>query len=539
MAPRLETVIATGLAPQGPDPRTDAELLSRFIHQHDAQAFALLVQRHAPAVRAVCRSWLTQMADIDDATQATFFVLVRRAESIRQRQALGGWLCKVAENVARRLRPSPRLQYDPLAEPYVEPALPDDTGTILAEEVQRLPENYRRVVQLCYYAGLTTAEAAMQLGWPKGTVLTRLAWAKQTLHQRLVARGIAPAVLVAFVGLPVVAVSPKWQAVTVQGACRLHAGVSTVDLGIASRTLTLTEGVVQTMFWNKIKVLIVGLLVAACVGFGVGRWANAGPNPGPDTRREQQPETPVEAGAGKPSLLAFDRELPAAKEALKDDKAAGLAQGRRREAVIRLPMGVFVKEVDAAPYGGGRLTWNYEEERVSGTLEGSVMGIEFEVQIDAEYSLSSNGTIYGVINSLKVTHLKFPPGDQFGELAQYASLWQLVEPILGDVFTDLPFSYQFRLQGDRMVISNFRMLLTGPTPLGKGAGLMALAGGGGDNEAMMVLAYFQAVGLVIEGSYSAEGKDKPAPKKAAPFFKPRGKGNGQPLNLGAVLGQAK
>src|SRR5262249_27740730 len=146
--------------------------------------------------RAACRGWLRSPADVDDAAQATFLVLVQRAGSIRDGAAVGAWLYRVAANVARRLRQQ-RTASRPLPEdvPGAAPAEPDDLADVVAEEVAGLPEKYRLPVQLCYAAGLSTAEAAQRLGWPKGTVLTRLAWARQRLKKRLAQRGAAPAAL--------------------------------------------------------------------------------------------------------------------------------------------------------------------------------------------------------------------------------------------------------------------------------------------------------------------------------------------------------
>src|SRR6516164_5824917 len=86
------------------DPRSDAALRGRFLDEGDEIAFEALLVRHTPAVRAACRGWLRSTADIDDAAQTTFLVLVQRAGSIRDRAALGRWLYRVAANVARRLR---------------------------------------------------------------------------------------------------------------------------------------------------------------------------------------------------------------------------------------------------------------------------------------------------------------------------------------------------------------------------------------------------------------------------------------------------
>src|SRR4051794_36934795 len=120
---RFELVLAAARVGQRRDPRADAELLTRFLDQQDETAFEVLLVRHTPAVRATCRGWLRSAADIDDATQATFLVLVQRGGSIRNRALLGRWLSRVATNVARRLR-GQRRSAQPLPD-----ELPDPTTT--------------------------------------------------------------------------------------------------------------------------------------------------------------------------------------------------------------------------------------------------------------------------------------------------------------------------------------------------------------------------------------------------------------------------
>jgi hypothetical protein len=436
---------------------------------------------------------------------------VRRARSIRDGAAVGRWLYRVADNVARRLRRRPAP--GPLPPDVPAPEAPADDGLrdLLAEEVARLPEKYRLPVQLCYWAGLTTAEAAGRLGWPRGTVLTRLAWARQRLQKSLARRGLAPAALAGLVGAVAPAPGGAWVRVTARAARALLAGESPAAAGISGRTVSLTEGVVRTMMLDRMKyVALAALLAVGLAGWGVGRWAPAAAGPAEERR----------GPADEPAARA----APGGKEAAKPDEVR--PAGRRREAVIRLPAGAFVKEVDAAPYGSGRLTWTYEEDRVLGLVEGSVMGFEFELATEAEYSLSSNGTIYGVITSVQLNHLRVPDGEEFAQIKPFAGLWPALEPLVNDVLLDLPFSYRFRVQGDRLVISNFRMLLAGPNPLGKVGGLM---GGGGNNEALIVLAYFQALGTAIEGTYtSADAREKPPAGKRPLFLKPHGRANAKP-----------
>jgi RNA polymerase sigma factor (sigma-70 family) len=506
LRPLLEAALP--LLRQGRCP--DAELLARFLNDRDEAAFEALVARHAPAVRAACRGWLRSAADIDDAAQATFLVLVRRAGSIRDGAALGRWLYRVADNVARRLRQQRPHAPLPADVPGRTPAGDGDLRDLLAEEVARLPEKYRLPVQLCYWAGLSTAEAAARLGWPRGTVLTRLAGARDRLRRRLVRQGLAPTGVAAVALTAAPAVSGRWVRATARAAKVLLAGGGPADAGVSQRTVSLTEGVVRAMTYDRLKYIALAALVAlGLVGVGARYGASA-------------PNGPVQRGDDRPLPVGEHRDGPLAaadKDAPKADEGRPAAPGRRREAVIRLPAGAFAKEVEVAPYGSGRLTWTYEEDRVLGLIEASVMGFEVELATEAEYSLSSNGTIYGLITGVRLNHVRVPDGEPWGELKPFAGLWPVAEPLVQEVLLDLPFSYRFRVQGDRLVISNFRILLAGPNPLGKLGGLL---GAGGNDEAFVALAAFQALGTALEGTYTAtDGKERPAPARRPMFSGPR------------------
>jgi hypothetical protein len=260
------------------------------------------------------------------------------------------------------------------------------------------------------------------------------------------------------------------------------------------------------MMWNKLKYMAVTVLVTiALTGFSIGQWVAASNGP----RNAQRSEV-EEPGTAKSTSET--------KEPPRVDEMRPVPSGRRREAVIRLPLGTFVKEVDAAPYGHGRLTWTYEEDRVLGLIEGSVMGGEFELATEAEISLSSNGTVYGLITGVRLNHLRLPDREDFAKLKPFEPFWSAVEPLVNEVLLDLPFSYQFRVQGDRLIISNCRVLLAGPNPLGKLGGLTS------GEPVLAALTYFQALGTAVEGTYTFQ--EKPAPKKL-PILKSRGQGDGK------------
>jgi RNA polymerase sigma factor (sigma-70 family) len=507
--PRFDRLLAGSFAVRRHDPRPDAELLARFRADGDEAAFTALVFRHTPAVRAACRGWLRAADDVDDAAQAAFLALAQRAGGIRDGRAVGPWLYRVAVRAARRLKRQ-QVRYGPLAaDPPARPsAEPDDLADLLATEVARLPERYRLPVQLCYAAGLTTAEAARRLGWPKGTVLTRLAWARRRLQKSLTGRGVAPASL----ALPAAGTAATgWACSTARAAAARLAGRSPAAAGASARAVLLAEGVVRAMTWEKVKYAALAALVAAgLVGFGMGQWssASAGPNGGA-----------IGAAAGQ--LIGNNVDPPTARAAKPDDSRP--VPARRREVTFRMPAGTFVKEVEVAPYGSARITWTYEDDRVTGLIEASVMGFEAELATEAEIALSSTGAIYGVINSVRLNHVKLPEGGEFAEFKPFLGLWPAVEPLVNDVTTDLPFSYRFQASGDRLTISNFRILLAGPNPLGKLGGV-ALG-----EEAGKMWAAIQMVGTALEGTYvSAEAKEERKPANRRPLFrKPGGKTTGR------------
>jgi RNA polymerase sigma factor (sigma-70 family) len=484
------------------DPRPDAVLLAAFTQSGDTDAFTALVKRHTSLVRAVCSGWLRCRADVDDAAQATFFVLVRRADTLRDPAKLPAWLCRTAVLVSRRLkkqlgRTAP-LVADP---PQRGEHTPDDRADAVAAELTRLPDKYRLPVQLHYTGGLTTTEIAERLGWPKGTVLTRLDRGRKLIERRLSARGITGVVLAAGT-LGVANVSAGWVNDTARAAAALAAGLPASEA--TDRVVSFSQGVVNAMTWSKLRVLLAAVMLTVGVGgFALGQWA---------TDKPKKPDPTVEKATVKAE------EVVPAKPTKTDEPKP--TTGRRREAVIKLPAGTFVKEVDIAPYGSGRLSWTFEEEKVLGRIEASIpmMGVDFELHTEAEYSLSSSGTIYGVVTGVKLANLKVNEAflaQAKGDAEQFRAMIGVVkatEPLLAELFTDLPFSYQFRLVGDRLVILNYRTLLAGPNPLAKVAPLMGKVDGLGELGA--ITTYFQMLGTAMEGTYTAaDAEDFEAKKK--------------------------
>src|SRR6266852_5131133 len=178
----------------------DAHLLDRFVNGRDEAAFEVLVWRHGPMVLSVCRRVLRHEQDAEDAFQATFLTLVRKAHSIGKRQALASWLYKVAFRIAleaktlaakRKLRETKNPLAPETEATQAETAASGDLRAVLDQEVHRLPDKYRTPLILCYFEGKTYEEVARELGCPKGTVSIRLMRARELLRPRLERRGLA------------------------------------------------------------------------------------------------------------------------------------------------------------------------------------------------------------------------------------------------------------------------------------------------------------------------------------------------------------
>jgi RNA polymerase sigma factor (sigma-70 family) len=184
---------------------SDGELLGLFADHRDEtaeMAFAALIERHGSMVLRVCRSILQNdhdAQDAQDAFQATFLILVRRAGAVRKRESVGSWLHGVALRVsacARTAEALRRRHEQRAAEmaPARSAGEPDshEIAAVLHQELARMPERCRAAVVLCYLEGLTCEAAAQRLGWPVGTVKSRLARGRDRLLRRLIRRGFGP-----------------------------------------------------------------------------------------------------------------------------------------------------------------------------------------------------------------------------------------------------------------------------------------------------------------------------------------------------------
>ncbi len=318
---------ANRLGPAGAGRNTDATLLYRFAERRDEAAFAELVARHGPMVWGVCRRILTRVPDAEDAFQATFLVLVRKAGSIGSPELLGPWLHGVAQRVAVRLRAAisgRHARERPLGDEPDSEKLPwaerRELRSLLDEEVNRLPERYRVPFVLCHLEGLTNEQAARRIGCPTGTIQSRLARARERLRRRLIRRGVSAGTsgLAAAWSTPAdgCPVRSELAAATARAVSRFADGGARSPASAAA--VNLAEGVMKAMSLAKLKLAAVVVLALGFLGVGGGMFYRQG-------LARAEPST----SAPKPEIVPPGRPAGAAGKEPAIDRAAEGPKGRR------------------------------------------------------------------------------------------------------------------------------------------------------------------------------------------------------------------
>ncbi len=287
---------------------SDQQLLERFLHDRSEASFAALVARHGPMVLSVCRRVLQHTQDAEDAFQATFLVLTRKAGSIRKQASLGSWLHGVAYHSAECLKAKMRRRTAHerrLHAPPPREAMDDiswrELRSVLDEELQRLPERYRAPLVLCYLEARTQDEAARQLGWSKNTFRRRLESGRNALGRRLARRGIT---------LSAALTGPLLADTSTQAALPPLLAANTVRAGLASATGNMVSGMVSeqaaalaessagSLLAKKSSIAVVLLL---SLTLGVGSLLT--PRPIPGGSRAGEPATPPAHSANKDQAL--------------------------------------------------------------------------------------------------------------------------------------------------------------------------------------------------------------------------------------------
>lgn len=305
---------------------TDGQLLRRSLGAGEGgaqAAFTALVERHGPMVLQVCRQVLGDSHDAEDAFQAAFLVLLRKAGSVRNADSVASWLHGVAYRVSRRARIAAIRRKAHEQRGAEMKALREgreshrpESWPELHEEIARLPARYREPMVLCYLEGLTTGVVAQRLRCPQGTVLSRLARGRERLRAKLIRRGLAPVDGVATRPLP-----PEPEATSVPGTLL----IATVQLGtrfleqpaaaapVSVSVASLAEGVLRAMWWSKLKAGVLLGLAMAAMGVGAGAvLAYQEKTEGRIVRPREATQKAATPGAGPPEATTPAVSSPAA-----------------------------------------------------------------------------------------------------------------------------------------------------------------------------------------------------------------------------------
>jgi RNA polymerase sigma factor (sigma-70 family) len=350
-------VIRTLAGAPSPEEASDAQLLERFAARRDERAFAVLLERHGRLVLGVCRRVLRHVQDAEDAFQATFLVLARKAAWRGWSDSVAGWLYAVAQRVARKARAAARRRARETALVEAPPVEPDaapgrELGPLLDEELNRLPQRYRAPLVLCYLEGKTNEEAARQLGRPVGTVWYQLSRGRELLRDRLSRRGVAlsaAAIGAALAGEAAAAAAPEaLLTATLQAA----AGPAAVAGEAAAPVAALVKGVLQEMFFEKLKPALAALLILAAAGLGASAAYQALPGGRTESSKAGPSESPAapDKPAEKPREPAPDKPAEKPKETGKTVPAGAPLEARLvvKQAKYTLDRGGQTAEAYAA-----------------------------------------------------------------------------------------------------------------------------------------------------------------------------------------------
>jgi RNA polymerase sigma factor (sigma-70 family) len=316
---------------------TDGQLLKDYLGRRDEAALAALVQRHGPMVWGVCRRVLRNYHDAEDAFQATFLVFVRKAASIASPELLANWLYGVANQTALNARATTakrgarERQVTEMPEPAVmERDLWADLQPLLDQELSCLPDKYRVAIVLCDLEGKTRKEAARQLAVPEGTLAARLARGRVMLAKRLGRHGLAVSggALAAVLAQNAASASAPTSVVcsTIKAASLFAAGQAAATAVVSAKVAALTEGVMKSMLFSKLKTAIAIVLILGFVATGATiltcRSAAGQDDKKPAAEKsKEEKEVPPASGVNLIMNKSVQKELKLTADQMKDLRA--------------------------------------------------------------------------------------------------------------------------------------------------------------------------------------------------------------------------
>jgi RNA polymerase sigma factor (sigma-70 family) len=407
---------------------SDGQVLARFVTQRDESAFATLLERHGLLVWNVCRRILGDPHAAEDAFQATFLVLLRKAGSLRLRGSLAGWLHAVAHRTALRARAQSQRwragkEMPDVTQPEA-PAADAEVRQLVQEELAGLPEKYRAPLVLCFLEGKTHEEAARELGWPRGSMAKRLERGQELLRTRLAHRGVtlaSTALFTAFAAEASASLPSSLSAATLHAAAGTLAGAA--GAGFSNSITTLAEGVLAEMFRTKIKIAVSVCVGLAIAGIGTGLLA-------PKLIGVKSNGTPVAAApvpaeaAGKPKKEA--------RRFMGNDPAAGFVDPSEKFVYVVNSTG---KGIQAITIESGKLRWATEDASLPLAIVGdrlyalgAIKGERFAVRLYA-FDLYDHEKVGNnpppLFKSDPITlpeNTPFPPANNYDQFAMEADL---------------------------------------------------------------------------------------------------------------------
>jgi RNA polymerase sigma factor (sigma-70 family) len=415
---------------------TDGQLLGCFVERRDEAAFAALVKRHGPMVWGVCRRLLPHH-DAEDAFQAAFLVLVRKAASVVPREMVANWLYGVAHQTALQARRTTarrgarERQVTPMPEPAVAEQDPwHDLRPLLDRELACLPDTYRAAIVLCDLGGKTRKEAARQLGCPEGTLAARLARGRAMLAKRLARNGLAlsAGTLAAVLAQQVSASVPaSVVSATVRAGSLVAAGRAAA---VSAKVAALAEGVLKAMLLTRLKVVVMLFVVAGLTGAAgliYQTQATERPKALRATERANKETQPLAAKQEVvPALKGAEKGVPAnaetagknsPKEAKKEQKVLTPEEAVEQRPREKVTVQFKVSAVEVTPLDGPRIEGYPEGPHIrlkdggkfSVLLMGPATDAIRRLDIVDEADKHFNGKVVRVTGQVQPDHGEGPP----------------------------------------------------------------------------------------------------------------------------------